>query len=228
MNRAKQLLDVTTTVAMLVTCAVLIWVNLPKLQLLVSRHRGVVPRESVSLEGTPMKGGLKATVVILEFGDFECPYCGAFARDVLPILEAAYLATGKVRMQFRHAPISGHPHGVRAAAAAVCAGEGGRFWEMHDRLFRNQRSLDDLALARFAAAIGLDPVSFSECLDERGVKQVRSDQAGALALGITGVPTFYIGRVDPRGRLRVARVVSGNASATEFRVVLDDLLSSHE
>jgi protein-disulfide isomerase len=128
---------------------------------------------------------------LVEFGDFECPYCGR-AYPALKRLRDEL--AGRVDVSFRHLPIvERHPHAERAAEAAEAARAQGRFWEMHDRLFEHQDELDDVDLAAHAEAIGLDMDRFHADMATRAhLDRVRADRAEAEGLGITGTPGFLI------------------------------------
>jgi protein-disulfide isomerase len=135
------------------------------------------------------RAGAPATVVV--FCDFQCPYCAA-GRGILDQVVAAH--PGDVRIVFRHFPLeSKHPDAPRAAAAAVCAQEQGRFWPMHDMMFTHQRELDASGIRRLARTAGLDLVAFDQCLfTGRRASDWQRDAADAAALGVTGTPTYFV------------------------------------
>src|SRR5262249_13220452 len=100
------------------------------------------PSILLSLEGTPAMGDPNARIAIVEFGDYQCPFCGQHANQVLPQILENYVKTGKVRYFFKDTPVEAiHPRALKAAEAALCAGEQGKYWEMHDHLFKNQQHL---------------------------------------------------------------------------------------
>lgn len=132
-----------------------------------------------------------ARVTLVEYGDFECPHCGALH----PLIHAARQAFGgNLRLVFRHFPLrSSHPHALAAAKAAEAAGEQGRFWEMHDRLFGRQRELEDEDLRRHARKIGLDLERFERELGSRAHEvRIREDLASAAQSGAHGTPSLFI------------------------------------
>jgi protein-disulfide isomerase len=132
-----------------------------------------------------------AAVTLVEYGDFECPHCGA-AHLVLDELLARFAAD--VRLVFRHFPLTQvHPHAQRAAEAAEAAGAQGQFWEMHDVLFENQDALDDESLGGYAQDLGLDLVTFLRDLGA-GVyaERVREDFMSGVRSGVNGTPTFFV------------------------------------
>jgi len=137
------------------------------------------------------QGPADAPVTLVEYGDYECPYCG----QAYPIVKAVQARFGdRVRFVFRNFPIeNAHPHAVHAAEAAEAAGAQGRFWEMHDRLFEHQRHLADGDLVEYALAEGLDGSRFAEDLTEhRFADRVREDFMSGVRSGVNGTPTFFV------------------------------------
>lgn len=140
------------------------------------------------------KGSATAPVVMEEFSDFQCTYCGTFARDTLPRLTAAYVDTGKVRLIYRHYAILG-ADSEGAAEASACAGAQGQFWPYHDRLFAVQGRLafTRTNLLHMAQELRLDLTDFTACLETgRFTPQVRAETRAAMALGLRGTPGFVI------------------------------------
>jgi protein-disulfide isomerase len=181
---------------------------------------------SVAIGGSATKGSRSARVAIVEYADFECSYCGAFARETLPRLDAQYVKTGKVLLVFKHRPITSiHPNALRAGTGAECAREQGSFWPMHDLLFSDQSHLSEAALLTRAARLALDIESFRRCLTEHGVRRVNDDAAAATALQITGTPTFLIGTIQSGGTILVRERLEGARSLSAFQPVLDRLLA---
>jgi protein-disulfide isomerase len=136
-------------------------------------------------------GPADARVTLVEFGDYECPHCGA----VHPLVQAARKAFGgNLRFVFRHFPLrSSHPHALAAARAAEAAGEQGRFWEMHDRLYHRQTELEDADLVRHARELGLDVERFQRSLPERAHdERIREDLASAAQSGAQGTPALFV------------------------------------
>jgi protein-disulfide isomerase len=136
-------------------------------------------------------GPADARVTLVEYGDFECPHCGALH----PLVQAARKAFGgNLRFVFRHFPLrSSHPHALAAAKAAEAAGEQGRFWEMHDRLYRRQAELSDADLERHARDLGLDLERFRGSLGSRAHEErIRQDLASAAESGARGTPSLFI------------------------------------
>jgi protein-disulfide isomerase len=145
------------------------------------------------------QGPEDAPLTLVEYGDFECPYCGM----AYPLIKDAQRHLGeRLRFVFRHFPIStSHPHARRAAEAAEAAAAQGQFWEMHDLLYEHQRRLDDTHLHRFAEQLSLDLERFDEDMSARRYEaRVREDFMSGVRSGVNGTPTFFINGVRYDGR----------------------------
>lgn len=151
----------------------------------------------VSAEDDAVLGNANASVTIIEFSDFECPYCGKFFTETLPLIKQNYINTGKVKLVYRDFPLSFHPDSEKAAEAAECAGEQSKYWEMHDKLFEDQTALSVDNLKQYAKDIGLDSAKFNSCLDSGKMStEVQKDLADGQSYGVSGTPTFFINGVE--------------------------------
>jgi protein-disulfide isomerase len=142
----------------------------------------------------PDQGPAEAPVTLVEYGDFECPYCG----QAYPIVKAIQQRLGdRLRFVFRHFPITtSHPHALRAAESAETAAAQGQFWAMHDLLYEHQATLDDAHLRRFAEQLGLDIERFDgDMAEHRYEERVREDFLSGVRSGVNGTPTFFINGV---------------------------------
>ncbi|MGC9057543.1 MAG: thioredoxin domain-containing protein [Candidatus Micrarchaeia archaeon] len=149
--------------------------------------------EQLAGDARNMKGDPNAPVTIVEFSDFQCPYCTRFYRETYGQINENYIKTGKVKLVYRHFPLSFHENSEKAAEAAECAAEQGKFWEMHDKLFENNNALDINSLKKYAVDIGLDSQKFNECLDSgKTAEIVRKDFNDGTAAGVSGTPTFFV------------------------------------
>lgn len=147
-------------------------------------------RVPVDTGGSPSRGNPKAPVTILEFSDFQCPYC-VRARPVVQRVREAY--GDKVRFVFRHFPLDFHAQAQKAGEAAACAGEQEKFWEMHDLLWESPSKLQVADLKAHAGALGLDGAAFSACLDSgRHASLVERDLAAGQGYGVSGTPAFFV------------------------------------
>lgn len=139
------------------------------------------------------KGNSDAPVTMVEFSDFECPFCAAFYQNTLPQLEENYIKTGKVKLVFRDFPLPFHANAQKAAEAAECAGEQEKFWEMHDAIFDHQENIGVADLKNYAVNLNLNSDKFNDCLDSgKYAGEVKQDMNDGSAVGVTGTPTFFI------------------------------------
>ena len=150
----------------------------------------VPPEAEAALDNAPRRGPQDAPVVIVEFADYECPYCQRIHPD-LKKLQVEF--PGKVSLAFKDFPLPMHPHAEKAAEAARCAEEQGQFWNFHDMLFENQQKLELAQLKEYASALKLDSARFDTCLDAgEQAAAVKKDLAQGQRLGLTGTPSFFI------------------------------------
>jgi protein-disulfide isomerase len=153
-------------------------------------------RIEVSLDDDPVKGSPDAKVTIVEFSDFQCPFCQRFFLQTLPQIEEKYIKTGKVRFVYRDFPLNFHQYAQKAAEAAECADEQGKFWEYHDILFQKLSEWATVGESKFkeyAQQLGLDMQKFNQCLDSgKYANEVQKDYNDGLKYGVSGTPTFFI------------------------------------
>jgi protein-disulfide isomerase/uncharacterized coiled-coil protein SlyX len=175
----------------------------------------------------PVKGSSGARVVIVEFSDFQCPYCGRFFRDTLPQIQMDYINKGLARMYYLHLPLSQlHPQAMAASIASECAAKRGKFWEMHDLLFQNQTMLSNEDLKRYLGMVGMDGSEYEACAnDTQIVRKIQGDMAIARDLGINGTPSFIIGLALPDGRIVGKRLV-GAQPYTIFKSTIERVLAA--
>ena len=174
-------------------------------------------RAKIEINGFPAKGPATAPVTIVEFSDFECPYCGGLF-PTLKQVEKNY--EGKIRIVYRQFPLANiHPHAEKAAEASLCAFDQQHFWEFHDSMFGNQKELSIADLKQRAVDLKLDTAKFNECLDSgRQVASIQRDiQEGARA-GVTGTPAMFIN----------GRLLSGNQPYAEIKEIIEDELQRNQ
>ena len=161
---------------------------------------------TVALTGAGEAGEKSAPVVVVEFTDYQCPFCGWHFRQTLPELRRNYVSTGKVRYIIRDLPLSQvHPYAKNAAIATRCAAAQGReqYWRFHDALFHDQKNINDTLLPVIARRIGLDVPKFRDCFASPGTRRlVEGDLSEARRAGFNGTPTFVIGRPQSDGTVR--------------------------
>jgi protein-disulfide isomerase len=170
-------------------------------------------RVPVEAGAAPSRGNPKAPVTIVEFSDFQCPYC-VRARPAVKRVRDEY--GDKVRIVFRHFPLDFHAQAQKAGEAAACAGEQGKFWEMHDLLWENTSKLQLADLKAHAATLGLDGAGFGACLDSgRHASVVEGDLAAGQGYGVSGTPAFFVN----------GRPLVGAQPFEAFAQVIDDELA---
>jgi protein-disulfide isomerase len=184
---------------------------------------------SVSTDGAPFQGEKNAKVVMVEFSDFQCPFSGRYNTQTYSQVIDEYVKTGKVKYVFRDFPLESlHPLALKAAEATRCAGEQGKFWEMHDRLFKNQQALDPKELPGHATVLELDVPKFQQCLSTgKYAADVKKDAADGQKLGVRGTPTFFFGVADQKdpSKMKAVSMFSGAQPLTTFKDALDKLLN---
>ena len=174
-----------------------------------------------------MRGHADAPVTVVEFTDYQCPYCRRFQAETWPRLKHEYIDTGKVRFIVRDLPLPFHADARPAAEAAHCAGEQGRFWPMHDVLLAGTIGLDLASLTREAQVIGLDAARFRDCVTANKYDSaVARNVATAKALGLRGTPSFILGRMA-NGELEGVRLF-GAVPYDNFANVINALLAARE
>lgn len=171
-----------------------------------------------------VEGNKNAKVTIVEFSDFQCPYCGRFYSDAYQQIKKNYIDTGKVKLVFRNLPLSFHPGATPAALAALCAKDQGgdsMFFKFHNQLFANQSTLfqsSDIPgeLKKIAVILGLDAAKFNKCLDNQQFKSsIEADSKAAAKAGISGTPSFIVG----------GQVISGAMPFANFKTAIDAALA---
>jgi protein-disulfide isomerase len=195
--------------------------------LLQSMVRGGRPEpalnSSISLAGEPVKGSPAAKVTLVEVSDYHCPFCRRHMQQTQPQIDANYIATGKVRYVFVDYPIEQlHPDAFRAHEAANCAGEQGKYWEMHAQLFATP-TRDAKQLISQAGEIGLNTEGFRSCLEGgKFAAPVRESVARMQKIGIDSTPMFLLGLTPPDGQpMKVLKVVKGAVPYSEFKNAIE-------
>jgi protein-disulfide isomerase len=195
-----------------------------------AQNMPTAPTDSVRATVTDgsVLGRSDAPVTLIEFSDYQCPYCRAFFLDTLPDLRRAYIDTGKLRYVFRDYPLDQiHPQARKAAEAAHCAGDQGRYWEMHDVLFQNQRALAPSELSEHARDLGLDGPAFDACLESgKYAARVNKDHADGIAAGVQGTPGFVVAKTQA-GDAVEGTPVRGAQPLDVFRKLIDQLLAEN-
>ena len=182
----------------------------------------------VSFDGEPFKGDPDAPVTVVEFSDFQCPFCSRFFEQTLPLIEENYIDTGKIKFVYKDLPLDNlHTNARSAHIASECADEEGKFWEYHDVLFQKQSEWNRLAssdlkitLSQFAVDLGMQAASFELCMESQDIAdEVNQDTLEAARIGATGTPAFFIG-TEEDGFIKI----SGAQPHAAFQAAIDDQL----
>ncbi len=181
-----------------------------------------IVKKDVSVDDDPSLGAKNAKVTMIEFSDFQCPYCRTWWKASFEQLKTEYINTGKVRFVYRDYPLPFHPMSVPSAQASECADEQGKYWEMNDKIFGEEDkdgqgtvtySVNDIK--RWASEIGLNAAQFNQCLDSGKYKaEVEKDSADGSAAGVSGTPSFFIN----------GRLVVGSQPYATFKAIIDEEL----
>ena len=214
-----------TTVVLIALLAVFLWRsgsisgNSPAAGAVVGNAPGA-PAPKVDMKALAdddaVKGDPKAPVTIIEFSDFECPFCGRFYSETLGKIDTQYIKTGKVKLIYRDFPLSFHAQAQKAAEAAECAGEQGKYWEMHDQLFGEGVQGGVASFKQFAQQIGLNTAKFNDCLDGgKMAAEIRKDFSDGQKAGIQGTPGFFVD----------GQLISGAQPFEVFQQIIDAALA---
>ena len=184
----------------------------------------------ISTDNDPIIGNPNAPITIIEFSDFQCPFCAKFHIQTLPAIMNEYINYGKVKLVFRDFPIESiHPNALPASIAAECANEQGKFKEMHDVLFVNQKEwnnqkLDDVIITftQYASEMGLEEREFDSCLKNgKYIEEIQKDLNDGRAYGVSGTPQFFVGN-DQIGFIEL----KGAQPFENFKKVIDSQLKN--
>jgi protein-disulfide isomerase len=176
---------------------------------------GAPRRYDIPTEGFPSIGPNDAPITVVEFSDFQCPFCQRWHDQVYEQLMAAY--PGKIRLVYRSLPLTQiHPQSMNSAEAALCAGDQNAYWQFHDKLFDNYQVLSDDIYASLASDLGLDTTAFETCMTEHKYKAaVEADMQFAIDLGVQSTPTFFINGL----------AIVGAQPLSAFQSIIDDELA---
>lgn len=174
-----------------------------------------------------VRGAADAPVTIVEFSDYQCPFCKRFSANTLPRLLKDFIKAGKLRHVFMDFPIERiHPQAVEAAVAARCAGRQEKYWPMHDRIFDEQKLLKARDWTALAAPLGLDNAAFEACMAEPELtKMVKANIESGRAAGVTGTPAFFLGRQVKDGKLAATQMIRGARPYAAFKRNIEKLLA---
>lgn len=227
--RLKTFLDVSVTCAIGVAAVLMIWRSWVEPGRATESPRRAEPQfEKVSesglttsISGAPSVGSTTAPVVLIEYSDFECPYCARHASDTFMRINDEFITTGKVQYVFRNYPLEQiHPTAFKAAQAASCANAQGKFMEMRAHLFANRRTLAQMDWTRTASKLELDD-TFATCLMNARADDIDAELQEGTKLGLTSTPTFFLGTRLPDGRVNLIERLNGAAAYAIFKEKLE-------
>ena len=182
------------------------------------------------VDGAPYKGAADAPVTLVEFSDYQCPFCRKHFYKVMPRIVKDFVSTGKVKYVMREYPIANlHPKAAKASEGALCAGDQGKYWQMHDLIIADPRRVGPRHLKAHARNLGLDAAEFGNCLDGgQHAGTVSADRAAGGAAGVRGTPSFFVGLTDPRDTDRVTSLtyIRGAQDYDVFKRAIEAALSS--
>lgn len=169
-----------------------------------SEREMALPTEPIELSSEITLGPDSADVVLIQYSEFQCPFCARFAQDTLRPLVDTYVTSGQLQVVFRHFPLDAiHPHAAAAGAAAACASDQGAFWKLHDFFFEAPENLDLKKTRTKLAELNLDLGEFDSCMVSSGPARVRADKESAVRLGVRATPTIFVGTRLAPFRLQV-------------------------
>jgi protein-disulfide isomerase len=230
----KTVLDSAASVSMICASAAVMWITLGRPTVAPSPASAAAGMESAALTKwrLPVHGRLgtrpsQAKVVLIEFSDFECPFCQRYSRETFPQVKREFIDSGKIAYVFRNNPLVAiHPRALSLAVASVCAGDQGRFWEVHELLFGNsRRSL--VPVPDFARGLGLDARQYAECV-AAGPSRLEAEITANKELGIGATPTFVLGEFASDDTVLVRRRINGAQSFETFKRSIEEALMKSE
>jgi protein-disulfide isomerase len=183
----------------------------------------------MDVAGEPFQGEVNAPLTLVEMTDFECPFCSRHAIKVIPEIIRNYVSTGKLRYVVRDFPLQFHKKAKKAAEAAHCAGNQGKYWEMHKLLFANAKALGIEQLTGYAAQLALDTDAFTACLEsEEFAEKILASQAEGSKAGVTGTPTTFLGWTQTDGKVKITKRITGAQPYQIFQQAIEGMLSSRD
>lgn len=225
-RNSSRLIETGGIVVMVAVTVAMTWryFAVPFLDQRATAHGGlVIPNASIPVKG-PSEGKQDADVVVLEFSDFQCPYCALFAETTFETLKQRYIDSGQVRFVFNQFPLEGiHRSALTAAIASECANRQQSFWPAHDALFRGRRETTAV-VETLAQRLSINREQFMSCRSSpEALQSVRANIELGQRLNVTGTPAFFIGRSIGPDNMRVAKAFVGNISVEAFGKAIESM-----
>ena len=188
--------------------------------------------QDMSVADAPYIGKKDAPVTVVEFLDYQCPFCRKYHETVEPQITKDYVSTGKVKYAIRQLPLTSlHPASVECSQAVLCAGDQGKYWEMAGDVIKNPKNVAPADLSGYAKGLGLETASFDKCLSSGKYKE-RVEAEGAMGekLGLSGTPSFVVGLTDSSdpSKLKATEVIRGAQPYAQFKQTIDGLLAKQK
>lgn len=233
LSRAKGVLDFAVSAAIGVAAVLLIWRALGDPPIKEPPVRPAVVQDVASsdlvtsIDGAPRLGNATAPVVLIEYSDFECPFCARHATGAFGSIRDEFVSKGTLQYVFRQFPIEQiHPSAVKAAQAAECAHRQGKFMEMRAQLFGAQKALAQMDWALTASQLELDPARFGDCLSAAVPATLHQETEEARRLGAASTPTFLLGTRDKSGQVKVLVRLTGAQPYALFREQIEQTIKA--
>lgn len=181
----------------------------------------------ISTRGLPFMGSAEAKVTLIEFSDYQCFFCRRHDTQVAPRIVEEYVESGRVKYVFADFPLASHAGASKAAQAAHCAGDQGKYWEMNDLLFRHPQSVTSGTLKAFGDSLGLDDQALLNCVESgKYAQKVQDGLSQGKKAGVRGTPSFFFGLTDKtQPTLRVRKTLTGAHPYPAFQRLIEDLLA---
>lgn len=225
-TRSKDALELISTFLVILAAGALLWTLYE--QSTAPKQPSAGPRvesvQGLSISGTSVTKRVgSGALALIEFSDFECPFCGRFARDTYPSIRRGFVDSGKLTFVSFAFPLDLHPLARKASEAAECAARQGKYWEMRERLYADQSALAPVALSNSAKAIGLDLSQFEACLEGDAEKTVQAEIEQGRRLGVNSTPTLFLGQVRRDGSIDLVKRIRGAAPLAQLESAIDEL-----
>lgn len=201
------------------------------LKLLTPPEKPVPTSLDLAADDTPFRGEKTAKVTLVEYFDYQCPFCARYFDETEPQVLANYILKGNLKFIVRDFPLTElHRHALQAAEAARCANDQGKFWPMHDALMGNSDALDRAKLSLYAQDVGLDLASFDKCVDsDEYAGKIKESMINGEKLGVDGTPTFFLGVTDASGqRIMFLQRMEGAIPYPKLKEAIDKLLAEQK
>jgi protein-disulfide isomerase len=228
-QRLWTILERMAVLAMLVASGVVIWSGLNRQPASAQLQQPQLAQDIDGVLSIDMirdaasEGNANAHLAIVEFGDYQCPYCARHESEVQPEIRREFIERGEAKFVFLNLPLDMHQFARKAAEAAECARTQGKYSDMHSHLFENQRALKEADLVKYAHDLGLELAKFEDCMKKGFSDRIDKQAAVARRFGISATPAFLIGEVQPDGSVRLRKKINGAVPYVAFESILKSL-----